>query len=89
MARSPFAKAWFPDGPSSPNLALLKFVPGAAEFCDASSCRMVRLYAVDASIVSGKAMAMGERKSYPDLRSNRDNHDGRSRAGDARAIPSV
>ena len=83
---TPFATAWFPDGSSSPNLALLKFVPGAAEFWDASSCRMVRLYAVVASIVSGKAAAMGEHESYPDLRSN---HDGRSRAGEARAILSV
>ena len=85
----PFSKAWFPDGPSSPNLALLKFVPGAAEFWDASSCRMVRLYAVVASIVSGKAVAMGEHESYPDLLGNHDNHDGRSRVGDARAMPSV
>ena len=86
---TPFSKAWFPDGPSSPNLALLKFVPSAAEFWDASSCRMVRLYAVVASIVSGKAVAMGEHESYPDLLGNHDNHDGRSRVGDARAMPSV
>jgi general stress protein 26 len=26
-----FAKPWFPDGPDSPNLALLKFVPDSAD----------------------------------------------------------
>lgn len=64
---TPFAKPWFPDGPASPNLALLKFVPAAAEYWDASSSRMVRLFAMVASIVSGKPVAMGEHDIYPDL----------------------
>lgn len=64
---TPFAKPWFPDGPSSHNLALLKFVPESAEFWDASSSRMVRLFAVVASMVSGKPVAMGDHASLPDL----------------------
>jgi general stress protein 26 len=64
---TPFAKPWFPDGPSSPNLALLKFVPNAAELWDAPSSRMVRLFAMVAAVVSGKPLAMGEHDSFDDL----------------------
>jgi general stress protein 26 len=70
---TPFAKPWFPDGPTSPNLALLKFVPSAAEFWDASSSRMVRLFAMVASIVSGKPVGLGDHDSYPDLLNSPDN----------------
>lgn len=62
-----FAKPWFPEGPGSPTLALLKFVPGAAEYWDASSSRMVRLFAMVASIVTGKPVAMGDHDSFPQL----------------------
>jgi len=64
---TPFAKPWFPDGPASPNLALLRFEPTTAEFWDASSSAMVRLFAMVASIVSGKPVGMGDHASYPDL----------------------
>lgn len=64
---TPFAKPWFPDGPASPNLALLRFEPSTAEFWDASSSAMVRLFAMVASIVSGKPVGMGDHASYPDL----------------------
>jgi general stress protein 26 len=64
---TPFAKPWFPDGPSSANLALLKFSPSAAEFWDANSSRMVRLFAMVASIVAGKPVVMGEHESFTDL----------------------
>jgi general stress protein 26 len=64
---SPFAKPWFPDGPGSPTLALLKFVPTAAEFWDAPSSRMVRLLAMAASMVSGKPPALGDHDSFDNL----------------------
>lgn len=57
---TPFAKPWFPDGPDSANLALLKFIPDAAEFWDAPHSKMVRMLAISASIVTGKPVGMGE-----------------------------
>jgi len=64
-----FAKPWFPEGPDSPNLALLKFVPDAADYWDAPNSTMVRTFGVVASIVAGKPVAMGEHGSYSDLSS--------------------
>jgi general stress protein 26 len=64
-----FAKPWFPDGPESANLGLLKFVPDAADYWDAPNSRMVRTFGVIASIVAGKPIAMGEHGSHTDLSS--------------------
>lgn len=61
---SAFAKPWFPDGPDSPNLALLKFIPDAADYWDAPNSKMVRSFGVIASIVAGKPIAMGESGSH-------------------------
>ena len=55
-----FAKPWFPDGPDSPNLALLKFIPSSAEYWDAPSSKTVRLFSLAASIVTGKPVNMGD-----------------------------
>jgi general stress protein 26 len=55
-----FARPWFPDGPDSEHLALLKFVPSAAEYWDAPDSKMVRLFAMAASVAAGKPIAMGE-----------------------------
>ncbi len=44
---------WFPDGPTSANLALLKFIPEQAEYWDGAQNRMVRLLAPASSYVSG------------------------------------
>ena len=62
-----FARPWFPDGPESTNLALLKFVPHTAEYWDAPHSRMVRLLAVAASVVAGAPIAMGEHATLRDL----------------------
>jgi general stress protein 26 len=64
-----FAKPWFPDGPDSPNLALLKFVPDAADYWDAPHSKMVRAFSVIASVVAGKPIAMGEHGSHTGLSS--------------------
>ncbi|MGS5087879.1 pyridoxamine 5'-phosphate oxidase family protein [Hydrogenophaga sp. A37] len=62
-----YAKPWFPDGPDSPNLALLKFVPDAADYWDSPNSKMVRTFGVIASMVAGKPIAMGEHGSLTGL----------------------
>ncbi len=62
-----FAKPWFPDGPESPNLALLKFVPDAVDFWDGPNSKMVRAFGVLASVLAGKPVAMGEHGSHAGL----------------------
>ena len=64
-----FAKPWFPEGPDSPNLALLKFIPEAADYWDAPNSKMVRAFSVLASVVAGKPVAMGEHGSHTGLAS--------------------
>lgn len=62
-----FAKPWFPDGPDSPNLALLKFLPQTAEYWDAPHSKMVRMFAMAASITAGKPVGMGEHDTLTEL----------------------
>lgn len=62
-----FARPWFPDGPDSPELALLKFVPEAAEFWDAPQSRTVRMLALVASVVARKPIGMGEHATIDTL----------------------
>jgi general stress protein 26 len=62
-----FAKPWFPSGPDSDNLALLKFVPDTADYWDGPSSKMVRAFGVIASVVAGKPVAMGEHGSHTAL----------------------
>lgn len=64
-----FARPWFPDGPDSPNLALLKFLPDAADYWDAPNSRMVRALGAIASMVAGKPLAMGDHGSHSGLSS--------------------
>lgn len=62
-----FAKPWFPDGPGSPDLALLKFIPDSADYWDAPNSKMVRAFGAIASMVAGKPIAMGEHGSHTGL----------------------
>ncbi len=55
-----FAKPWFPDGPDSPNLVLLKFIPTVAEYWDSPHNKVVRLFSLAASIIAGKPVNMGD-----------------------------
>lgn len=64
---TPFAKPWFPDGPDSPNLTLLKFTPETAEYWDAPDSKMVRVLAMAASIVTGKPIGMGDHETLTGL----------------------
>ncbi len=64
---TPMAKPWFPDGPDSPNLALLKFVPDAADYWDAPNSKMVRAFSTLVSVVAGKPIGMGDHGSHTGL----------------------
>ncbi len=64
---TPFARPWFPDGPDSANLALLKFIPDSAEYWDSKHSKMVRMFAVAASIVAAKPIGMGDHDTLTGL----------------------
>lgn len=64
---TPLAKPWFPEGDDSSNLALLKFVPDAADYWDGPSSKMVRAFGIIASVIAGKPVAMGEHGSLTAL----------------------
>jgi general stress protein 26 len=61
------AKPWFPNGKDSPNLALLKIVPGSAEYWDGPDSKMVRMFAMAASVIASKPIGMGEHNTLNDL----------------------
>ena len=67
---TPLARPWFPEGPESSNLALLKFVPDVADYWDGPSSQMVRAFGTIASSIAGKPVAMGERGSHTGLSSS-------------------
>lgn len=62
-----FARPWFPEGKDSSNIALLKFVPDTAEYWDAPHSKMVRMFAMAASIVVSKPIGMGDHDRLTDL----------------------
>jgi general stress protein 26 len=62
-----YAKPWFPDGPESTNLALLKFVPEAADYWDGPNSKMARAFGMLAAVVSGKPVALGEHGTHDGL----------------------
>lgn len=61
------AAPWFPEGPESIDLVLLKFVPKTAEYWDAPESQMVKLFAMAASVVSGKPVALGHHETLTEL----------------------
>lgn len=62
-----FAKPWFPEGPESPDLALLKFVPETAEYWDGPHSKVVRKVAMAASIAAGRPIGIGEHHTLTNL----------------------
>ncbi len=64
------AKPWFPSGPDSDNLALLKFVPDAADYWDGPSSKMVRALGLIASVVTGRPVGLGKHGSHTALSSS-------------------
>ncbi len=57
---TPMARPWFPEGPESPRLRLLKIVPHSAEYWDSPNSKMVRLFAIAASVAAAKPIGLGE-----------------------------
>jgi general stress protein 26 len=64
---SPAMKPWFPNGPESPNLTLLKIIPTSAEYWDAPDSKMVRMFAMAASIAANKPIGLGKHDTLTDL----------------------
>ncbi|MBC7711637.1 MAG: pyridoxamine 5'-phosphate oxidase family protein [Rhizobacter sp.] len=64
---TPFARPWFPDGKDSGNIALLKFVPSTAEYWDAPHSKMVRMFAMAASIVASTPIGIGDHDTLTGL----------------------
>jgi len=71
---TPAAKPWFPEGPNSPNLCLIKIVPEIAEYWDAPDCKMVRMLAMAASVITGKPIGMGDHEVLTKLAVTSVNH---------------
>jgi general stress protein 26 len=57
---TPFMKPWFPGGVESPDLALLKVTPQTVEYWDSTHNKMVRTFALAASVIASKPVGMGE-----------------------------
>ena len=66
------AKPWFPEGPTSANLALLKITPDAADYWDAPYSTMVRAVGMLASVVAGRPVGLGTHGSHDGLTARQD-----------------
>jgi general stress protein 26 len=62
-----FARPWFPDGPDSDNLALLKFIPDTVDYWYGPTSKMVRVLGMIASVIAGKPVGLGESGSHTGL----------------------
>ncbi len=51
---SPLVKAWFPQGPEDPNLALIRVRVESADYWDVKSSKLVQLYGFAKSILTGQ-----------------------------------
>ncbi len=54
------AKPWFPEGPSDPDLALLKFTPHRADLWDGPDSTVLRMAAMAASVVASRPIGLGD-----------------------------
>ena len=54
------AEAWFPGGPSDPDLALVQVQIAHANYWDVKESKLVQLMAMAKSVVTGKPPALGE-----------------------------
>lgn len=53
---NPFVKVWFPEGPTDPNLSLIRFRPTEGFYWDTKHGKMVAFAKMVASMVTGKTM---------------------------------
>lgn len=56
---SPMAKAWFEQGKDDPNLSLIKVEPEDAHYWEPKQSKMITLFKMAVSAVSGKKMEIG------------------------------
>jgi general stress protein 26 len=63
----PVLKAWFPDGPDQPDVALLKVKMTKAEYWDGPSSTIAQAVSFVSAIVTGKQMEAGENKKLDRL----------------------
>jgi general stress protein 26 len=59
---NPILKAWFPDGPDQPDLALLKVRVVKAEYWDSPSSTVAQAISFVSAIFTGKPAELGENK---------------------------
>lgn len=58
----PVLKAWFPEGPEGPDIALLKVAIEKAEYWDSPSSKVAQVIGFVSAIVTGKQADWGENK---------------------------
>jgi general stress protein 26 len=58
----PVLKAWFPDGPEQPDVALLKVKIKKAEYWDGPSSTIAQAVSFVSAILTGKQVELGENK---------------------------
>ena len=63
----PVLKAWFPDGPDQPDVALLKVKVKKAEYWDTPSSTIAQAISFVSAIVTGKQVELGENKKLDGL----------------------
>lgn len=63
----PVLKAWFPDGPDQPDVALLKIKVKKAEYWDSPSSTIAQAVSFVSAIFSGKQVELGENKKLDGL----------------------
>ena len=51
---SSISKAWFPEGPESKDLSLIRFKPTQAEYWDSSDSNIVQLYRIGKAVITGE-----------------------------------
>lgn len=64
---SPAGRPWFPDGPMSEDIAILKFTPSSAEYWDGPHNRILRTFALIASVIARKPVGMGDHNKITEL----------------------
>lgn len=63
----PVLKAWFPDGPDQPDVALLKVRMTKAEYWDGPSSTIAQAVSFVSAILTGKQVELGENKKLDRL----------------------
>lgn len=60
---TPMARPWFPEGPQSPALTLLRVMAERVDYWNAPDSKMVRLFAMAASVVGARPVGMGQHET--------------------------